>query len=78
VRTCQQIELARENRARLDQASKLLMIEPVSYETVRGVGFYRQFLSIRDWADFMRAGRVEARHALAYTGCTAGRGDREH
>ena len=41
------------------------MIEPVSYETVRGVGFYRQFLSTRDSADFMRAGRVEARHALA-------------
>ncbi len=65
VRTCQQIELARENLARLERASKLLMIEPVSYQTVRGVGFYRQFLSTRDWPDFMRAGRVEARRALA-------------
>lgn len=68
VRTCQQIELARENLARLEQASKLRMIEPVSYETVRGVGFYRQFLSTRDWAEFMRAGRAEARRALAACG----------
>lgn len=65
VRTCQQIELARENLARLGAASQLLVIEPVSYETVRGVGFYRQFLSTRDWAEFMRAGRIEARRALA-------------
>ena len=65
VRTCQQIELARENLARLRAASKVLMIEPVAYETVRGVGFYRQFLSTRDWARFMAAGRIEARRALA-------------
>ncbi len=64
VRTCQQIELARENLLRLRAGSKLIMIEPVSYETVRGVGFYRQFLSTRDWAGFMRAGRDEARQAL--------------
>lgn len=67
VRTCQQVELARENLAQLRSASKLIMIEPVSYETVRGVGFYRQFLSTRDWAGFMRAGRIEARRALAAT-----------
>ena len=30
------------------------MIEPVPYEKVRGVGFYRQFLSTRDWPGFMR------------------------
>ena len=65
VRTCQQIQLARENLVRLRAASKVIMIEPVSYETVRGVGFYRQFLSTRDWAEFMRAGRLEARRALA-------------
>ncbi len=65
VRTCQQVELARENLARLRAASKVLMIEPVSYETVQGVGFYRQFLSTRDWTDFMQAGRIEARRALA-------------
>jgi NTE family protein len=64
VRTCQQIELARENLVRLRAASKLIMIEPVSYEKVQGVGFYRQFLSTRDWAGFMRAGRNEARLAL--------------
>jgi NTE family protein len=64
VRTCQQVELARENLARLRAASKLIMIEPVDYETVRGVGFYRQFLSTRDWPAFMRAGRDEARRAL--------------
>jgi NTE family protein len=64
VRTCQQIELARENLVRLRAASKLIMIEPVSYEKVRGVGFYRQFLSTRDWTEFMRAGRNEARQAL--------------
>jgi len=64
VRTCQQVELARENLARLRAASKLIMIEPVPYERVRGVGFYRQFLSTRDWAEFMRAGRNETRQAL--------------
>jgi NTE family protein len=65
VRTCQQVELARENLARLRAESKVIMIEPVSYERVRGVGFYRQFLSTRDWAEFMRAGRDQARQALA-------------
>ncbi len=67
VRTCQQVELARENLARLRAASKVIMIEPVPYEAVRGVGFYRQFLSTRDWAGFMQAGRIEARRALAAT-----------
>ncbi len=67
VRTCQQVELARENLARLRAASKVIMIEPVPYETVRGLGFYRQFFSTRDWAGFMRAGRIEARRALAAT-----------
>ncbi len=67
VRTCQQVELARENLARLRAASKVIMIEPVPYEAVRGVGFYRQFLSTRDWGGFMRAGRIEARRALAAT-----------
>jgi NTE family protein len=65
VRTCRQIELAHENLARLRAASTVIMIEPVSYETVRGIGFYRQFLSTRDWAGFMQAGRIEAHRALA-------------
>jgi len=41
------------------------MIELVSYEAVRGVGFYRQFLNTRDWGRFMEAGRVQARRVLA-------------
>ncbi len=67
VRTCQQVELARENLARLRAASKVLMIEPVPYEAVQGIGFYRQFLSTRDWAGFMQAGRIQARRALTAT-----------
>ncbi len=67
VRTCQQIALARENLARLAAASDVLMIEPVSYEEVRGVGFYRQFLRTRDWGKFMEAGRRQARRVLAAT-----------
>lgn len=65
VRTCKQIALARENVNRLRSVSDVLMIEPVSYEMVRGVGFYRQFLTTRDWDGFMEAGRVRARRALA-------------
>ena len=64
VRTCQQVELARANLARLEQAMEVLMIEPVPYEKVRGVGFYRQFLNTAEWAEFMRAGRDDARGAL--------------
>jgi NTE family protein len=65
VRTCQQTELARTNLRRLAASTEVLMTEPVPYQKVRGVGFYRQFLSTRDWADFMRAGRSVARQALA-------------
>ena len=65
VRTCQQVALARENLTRLRSKSNVLMIEPVSYEKVRGVGFYRQFMTTRDWGGFMEAGRVQARRALA-------------
>ena len=64
VRTSQQIELARHNLERLRQASDVVMIEPVSYEEVRGIGFYRQFLTTRDWPRFMQAGRQETRRAL--------------
>ncbi len=65
IRTCQQIALARENLARLRSASDVLMIEPVAYQLVRGAGFYRQFLTTRDWSAFMAAGRIHARRALA-------------
>jgi len=71
VRTSQQVELARENLARLRQACTVTMIEPVPYERVQGIGFYRQFLNTRDWPDFMRRGRVEARRALRARSLTA-------
>ena len=65
IRTCQQVELARINLARLEQQMQVLMIEPVPYEKVRGVGFYRQFLSTREWGAFMKSGRLETRRALS-------------
>lgn len=68
VRTCQQVELARANLASLEQAMPTVMIEPVSYEMVRGVGFYRQFLSTRDWPGFMAEGRVHTHRALCRLG----------
>lgn len=71
VGTCQQVQLARENLARLRASTNVVMIEPVPHHVVRGIGFYRQFFSSRDWADFMRAGHREARRVLA-TGPTAG------
>lgn len=64
VRTCQQVELARTNLTRLESQMEVLMIEPVPYEKVRGVGFYRQFLNTREWGTFMRDGRLDARRAL--------------
>ncbi len=64
VRTCQQVELARANLARLEAESEVLMIEPVPYDKVRGVGFYRQFLNTSEWGSFMKAGRLETRRAL--------------
>jgi NTE family protein len=64
VRTCQQAELARVNLHRLRRESEVIMLEPVPYEKVRGVGFYRQFLNTAEWASFMQAGRREARTAL--------------
>jgi len=65
VRTCQQVELARENLARLRRACRVDLIEPVPYEKVRGTGFYRQFFDNGEWAAFMRAGRAEGLEALA-------------
>ncbi len=64
VRTCQQSELARVNLARLRGATDVVMLEPVPYEKVRGVGFYRQFLNNAEWPAFMQSGRADARHAL--------------
>jgi len=64
VRTAQQTELARLNLRRLRAATDVLMIEPVPYEKVRGVGFYRQFLNPSEWPAFMRSGRAETRRVL--------------
>jgi len=65
VRTCQQVELARTNLERLEHEADVLMIEPVPYTKVRGAGFYRQFLNVTEWPDFMRAGRLETRRVLS-------------
>ena len=64
VRTAEQTELARLNLRRLRASTDVLMIEPVPYEKVRGVGFYRQFLNPSEWPAFMRSGRSETRRAL--------------
>jgi len=64
VRTCQQVELARVNLQRLRATMQVAMIEPVPYEKVRGVGFYRQFLSNAEWSQFMEAGRACGLRAL--------------
>ena len=65
VRTAQQVELARQNLARLREHCEVCMIEPVPYEKVRGSGFYRQFIDSSEWPGFMRAGRVAMTKALA-------------
>ena len=65
VRTAQQVQLARENLARLEASTEVAMIEPVPYEKVQGAGFYRQFLDTREWGDFMVAGLEHAHEVLA-------------
>lgn len=65
VRTCQQIQLARENLRRLQDACEVVLIEPVPYRKVRGIGFYDQFVSTDDWPGFMVAGRDHARRGVA-------------
>ena len=64
VRTCQQAELARQNLRRLRGHSDVLLIHPVPYQKVQGLGFYRQFLDSSEWPAFMRAGRLASRQAL--------------
>jgi NTE family protein len=68
VRTCQQAELARVNLARIRRRSTVVMIEPVPYGKVKGVGFYRQFLNTQEWPQFMSDGRLEARRVLSQLG----------
>jgi NTE family protein len=64
VRTCQHVALARENLARLRRETNLLMLEPVPYRKVAGIGFYRQFIDTTEWPAFMDAGHAAARRAL--------------
>ena len=64
VRTSQQVQLARENLARLQQRAHVLMLDPVPYRKVYGTGFYRQFVDTSEWPEFMRAGRQAAIAAL--------------
>jgi NTE family protein len=64
ARTCQQAELARQNLRRLRAHTHVLLVEPVPYTKVQGLGFYRQFLDTTDWPQFMRAGRRTCREAL--------------
>jgi NTE family protein len=64
VRTSQQAALARENLRRLRDHAEVLLIDPVPYEKVQGLGFYRQFLDSTEWPEFMRAGRERSREAL--------------
>lgn len=64
VRTSQQVQLARENLARLRARADVLMVEPVDYGTVRGTGFYQHFVDTSDWPAFMLAGRAVTVAAL--------------
>lgn len=64
VRTCQQVQLARENLRRLRDVADVELIQPVKYDEVRGLGFYRQFIDSTDWPRFMEAGRAAAASAL--------------
>ena len=71
IRTSQQAQLARENLARLEQACDVLLVEPVDYGVVAGLGFYRQFLDTSEWTTFIRAGRQATLRALRRAGGTA-------
>ena len=65
VRTSQQAQLARENLARLRAGAEVHLLEPVSFEVVKGLGFYREFLDSARWPQYMRQGRAAAAAALA-------------
>ena len=64
VRTSQQVQLARENIARLRAAADTMLVEPVPYQKVAGTGFYEQFIDTAEWPEFMRAGRSAMLDAL--------------
>jgi NTE family protein len=67
VRTSQQVQLARENLARLRAQAQVLLVEPVPYQKVRGTGFYQQFVDPSEWPEFVRAGREATLDALRTT-----------
>jgi NTE family protein len=64
VRSCQHVQLARENLARLRGSTDVELLEPIPFHKVRATGFYRQFLDNRDWPEFMLLGRAAMRDAL--------------
>ncbi|HZC69811.1 MAG TPA: patatin-like phospholipase family protein [Jatrophihabitans sp.] len=64
VRSCQHVQLARENLARLRSATDVELLEPVPYQKVRATGFYQQFIDNREWPEFIRAGRLAMCDAL--------------
>lgn len=65
VRSVQHIELAREHLARLRrEVPEVMLLDPVPYEDIRGVGLYRFFFDNSRWPDFMRAGHATASRAL--------------
>jgi NTE family protein len=68
VRSCQHIQLARENLARLRGSTDVELLEPVPFQRVRATGFYRQFIDNRDWPDFMLLGRAAMLDALRRRG----------
>ncbi len=74
VRTSQQVQLARENIARLRAAVDTVLVEPVSYQKVAGTGFYEQFLDTAEWPAFMRAGRSSMLDTLQLMAETRPRG----
>lgn len=65
VKSVQHIQLARENLARLRrEVPEVMVLNPVSYAKVRGVGLYRLFFDNSSWPEFMRAGHRAATRAL--------------
>ena len=58
VRSCQHLEVARHNLARLRREVPLVrLVEPVPFETVTGLGLYRELIDNTRWPEHMRAGR---------------------
>ncbi len=79
VRSCQHMELARENLARLRaEVGEVLLVEPVPYSVIKGAGLYRQFVDSSQWPGFMRAGRQHTHRALLTAARSDGAARRSH